>query len=140
VEWLTNKARSFVFSTAPPPAQAAVGAAAVRWMGTEAATQRRHLLWSNIHHFHLCANLSHQLQSAIVPLIVGENEAALSASKALQTASSAGELGFWVPAIRYPTVPKGSARLRVTLSAAHSQNAIESLVYALQRMSLNQST
>jgi len=140
VEWLTNKARSFVFSTAPPPAQAAVGAAAVRWMGTEAATQRRHLLWSNIRHFYLCANLSHQPQSAIVPLIVGENEAALSASKALQTASSAGDLGFWVPAIRYPTVPKGSARLRVTLSAAHSQKAIESLGCALQRMSLNQST
>ena len=137
VEWLTNKARSFMFSTAPPPAQAAVGAAAVRWMGTEAAAQRRHLLWNNIRHFHLCANILHQPQSAIVPLIVGENEAALSASKELQTASGAGELGFWVPAIRYPTVPKGTARLRVTLSAAHSQKAIESLGGALQGMSLS---
>jgi 7-keto-8-aminopelargonate synthetase-like enzyme len=105
-------------------------------MGTAAAAQRRHLLWSNIRHFHLCANILHQPQSAIVPLIVGENEAALSASKELQTASGAGELGFWVPAIRYPTVPKGTARLRVTLSAAHSQKAIESLGGALQRMSL----
>lgn len=140
VDWLTNKARSFMFSTAPPPAQAAVGAAAVRWMGTEAARQRRHLLWSNIHHFQLSANIARPTQSAIVPLLVGENEAALSASKDLQSASAPGELGFWVPAIRYPTVPKGTARLRVTLSAAHSLKAIESLGCALQRIGLNQGT
>ncbi|MBU6180428.1 MAG: aminotransferase class I/II-fold pyridoxal phosphate-dependent enzyme, partial [Verrucomicrobia bacterium] len=63
--------------------------------------------------------------SAIVPVILGDNETALSASAALQ------ERGFLVPAIRYPTVPRGSARLRVTLSAAHLPGDIDALKKAL---------
>jgi 7-keto-8-aminopelargonate synthetase-like enzyme len=60
-----------------------------------------------------------------VPVIIGENEAALAASAELL------ERGFLVPAIRYPTVPKGSARLRVTLSAAHRPDDILSMKSAL---------
>jgi 7-keto-8-aminopelargonate synthetase-like enzyme len=62
----------------------------------------------------------------IIPRILGSNEAALSASAALA------EAGFMVPAIRYPTVPRGTARLRISLSAAHPPETVAALTEALK--------
>ena len=64
--------------------------------------------------------------TAIQPIIVGDNHEALALAEALF------ERGLWVPAIRPPTVPKGTARLRVTLSAAHSEAQVAQLVDALK--------
>ncbi len=140
VEWLANKARSFMFSTAPPPALAATGEAAVRWMASPDGAHRRSLLWRNIGHFQKCTNIAHPPESAIVPIQVGSNEAAMAASRKLQTTAFEEKHGFWVPAIRYPTVPRGTARLRVTLSALHTLEAIEALGQALQTLDLCERT
>ena len=64
-------------------------------------------------------------RTAIQPLIIGRNDAALRIMHGLQ------EQGLWVPAIRPPTVPTGTARLRITLSAAHSQGDVQRLLDAL---------
>jgi 7-keto-8-aminopelargonate synthetase-like enzyme len=64
-------------------------------------------------------------QSAIIPLIIGEEEKALAAAQWLR------EKGFLIPAIRYPTVARGTARLRVTLSAGHTQEHVSGLCAAL---------
>ena len=119
VDLLINRARSFIYSTAPSPALAATVRDALNLVcGARGETLRADLLANR-------TTLSPDTTSAIVPVIIGENEAALAASAELL------ERGFLVPAIRYPTVPKGSARLRVTLSAAHRTDDILSLKSAL---------
>ncbi|MEI6712829.1 MAG: 8-amino-7-oxononanoate synthase [Verrucomicrobiota bacterium] len=126
VDWLVNKARSFVYSTAPSPVVAAVGAAAVRWMETEEASERRARLRSNVERLvKNTAGVFTEAQSAILPIKFGGAERALRASAALL------EAGFWVPAIRYPTVAKGTERLRVTVSAVHSEVALDALGQAV---------
>jgi 7-keto-8-aminopelargonate synthetase-like enzyme len=129
VDWLTNRARSFIYSTALPPGVIAASRAAVQLArGSEGAALRDRLR-RNIARFH--ADLpprwkNHALSSsAIQPLICGEAPAALKMSQALR------ERGFLIPAIRYPTVPSGAARLRVTLSAAHADKDIDALNRAL---------
>ena len=67
--------------------------------------------------------------AAIIPWIIGHEHRALDLADALQ------QEGFFVPAIRYPTVAKGTARLRVTVSAAHSEAQIDSLGEAIKRLS-----
>lgn len=116
--WI-NKARSFIYSTAPSPALAATISGALDLITGEEGEALRTKLWENIHHF------SAEATSAIIPLILGENDKALQVSQDLQ------ENGFLVPAIRFPTVPRGTARLRITLSAAHSSEEIDSLKSAL---------
>jgi 8-amino-7-oxononanoate synthase len=64
----------------------------------------------------------------IQPLVLGSNAAALSAAKQLD------EAGYWIPAIRPPTVPEGSARLRITFSANHSIQAVRELISELQKI------
>lgn len=125
VDWLINKARSLIYSTAPAPAIASAALAAVSWMPSHEANQRRRSLWARI------ANLQEALphlprpQSAIIPVFAGSNEAAVAWSHALA------EKGFGVPAIRYPTVPRGQSRLRISLSALHSPVQITALADAL---------
>ena len=68
------------------------------------------------------------VQSAIIPLIIGDEEKAMAASQWLR------EKGFLVPAIRYPTVSRGSARLRVTLSASHTKEQVSALCGALAKL------
>ncbi len=120
VDFLVNRARSFIFSTAPPPAQAAAAAAAVRWLQTGEGRARVERLAS---HRALLAGLCRglvpeELPSAIVPVMVGEEGAALEvAAKALQA-------GYYLPAVRYPTVPKGKARLRLTLTATQAEEQV----------------
>lgn len=123
IDYLMNRARSFIYSTAPSPAVTADCVAAVKLVSGEEGTRRRALLRKHILALNALTGLSSS--SPIIPIIYGREENALAAAATLQ------ERGFWVPAIRYPTVARGKARLRVTLTAAHSAAQIEALVAAL---------
>ncbi|HEU5312195.1 MAG TPA: 8-amino-7-oxononanoate synthase, partial [Candidatus Udaeobacter sp.] len=133
IEWLINRARSFIYSTAAPPAIAAAAFVAVDFLASPEGEERRLLLSERI-------RLMQQLlphaglkgedvaaRSAIFPLIVGDEKAALDLAAALQSE------GFLVPAIRYPTVAKGAARLRITVTAAHEEAQIEALCEMIER-------
>ena len=119
IDLLLNKARPFIYSTAPPPAQAAASLCGIEVITSSRGEALRNRLWSNISR--LAELLGKNPCSAIMPVILGTNEAALNASLALL------ETGFLAPAIRFPTVPRGSARLRITLSAEHTAESIEGL-------------
>jgi 7-keto-8-aminopelargonate synthetase-like enzyme len=118
IDLLTNRARSFIYSTAHPPALAHAAIASLELIRSAEGKRLRAKLQKNI------ARLSTK-PTPIIPQILGSNEATLAASSALELA------GFLVPAIRYPTVPRGTARLRISLSAAHSLETIELLVAEL---------
>lgn len=121
IDLLVNRARSFIFSTAAPPAQIGAAIAAVDIVTSSEGDALRARLWENIRSF-----AGAGAQSAICPVILGEESAALEASRKLR------EKGFLVPAIRYPTVARGKARLRVTLSASHSAEEVDMLRKALE--------
>lgn len=123
IDLLINRARSFIYSTAPSPALAATIRDALKIISGERGDALREALWTRLEQFSDVTPAS-----AIVPLIIGENEAALCASKDLQ------EKGFLVPAIRYPTVPPGTARLRITFSAAHTAQDVDALKNALDEV------
>jgi 8-amino-7-oxononanoate synthase len=127
IEYLIQRARSWVFSTAPPPAIAVAARAALRIV--QAEPERRAALQDNIRRFRAgAAQLGLPLgpsQTPIQPLLLGAAERALSLSQYLY------ERGWWVAAIRPPTVPRGTSRLRITLSAAHSAGQIDGLLEAL---------
>jgi 8-amino-7-oxononanoate synthase len=129
IEWLIQTARSYIFTTASPPALAAGLLTSLKLI--EAEEDRRERLRKLIFALRKGAQgIRWPLlpsETAIQPLIVGENEAALALMEFLKSA------GIWVPAIRPPTVPKGSARLRISLSASHSLEDVERLVAALHR-------
>jgi 8-amino-7-oxononanoate synthase len=133
IEWLINRARSFIYSTAPPPAIAAAALAAVDFLGSPEGEERRLLLWERIRLMqgllpHAGLNEEQSgARSAIFPWIVGDEQAALNLAAALQNE------GFLVPAVRYPTVAKGAARLRITVSAAHEEAQIEALCETIKR-------
>lgn len=110
-----NRARSFIYSTAPPPALAHASRFSVAKIRSAAGASLRARLRSNIE------ILSPGHPSPILPRIIGQNEAAVERSRELEC------LGFLVPAIRYPTVPRGTARLRISLSASHPPEAVEAL-------------
>jgi 8-amino-7-oxononanoate synthase len=126
IEWLINRARSFIFSTAPPPALAGAALAALDFISSAEGEDRRRLLWRNIDI--LRERLSLHLGSAIFPWIVGDEQAALELATDLQAE------GFFVPAIRYPTVAKGAARLRITVTAVHTAEQICSLCDAIKKL------
>jgi len=114
IDLFINRARSFVFSTAPPPAIAHAALAAFKIIASDEGTALRDRLFKNI-------AIMGRSPSPVIPLILGSNEAALAASETLI------ESGFLVPAIRYPTVPRGAARLRTSLSAAHPPETVAAL-------------
>lgn len=126
-DFLIQAARHLIYSTSMPPAQAVAISAAVGEI--QQADDQRAQLQRNIHYFKRQLNLPdmHLVDSntAIQPLIVGDNEKSLQLSQFLR------EKGIWIQAIRPPTVPPGSARLRMTLSAAHQQDDIDKLLEAL---------
>jgi len=134
VDLIVNRARSFIYSTAPLPAAAAAASAAIAFLQTPAGRERQERLWQRIGHFMREAPESllsaGPVQSAIIPLIIGDEDKALAASQWLR------ERGFLVPAIRYPTVARGSARLRVTISASHTQEQVSALCATLSRLGL----
>jgi 8-amino-7-oxononanoate synthase len=126
IEWLINRARSFIFSTAPPPALAAAANTTLDFLCSTEGEARRQKLWRNIDAFG--QELGIHCSSAIVPWIIGPEESALVAARELR------EHGFLIPAIRYPTVARGSARLRTTISAAHEEDQLRSLAAALKKL------
>ncbi len=128
IDYLLNKGRSYIFTTAAPPA---IACALQKSLGIiRHGDALRATLFARIAQLREgLAGLPWQLlpsATAIQPLIVGDNEAALALSRALW------EKGLWTPAIRPPTVPKGTARLRISVSAAHSEADIATLINALK--------
>jgi 8-amino-7-oxononanoate synthase len=129
VDLLINTARPFIFSTAPPPAASAAASRAVEFVQSAAGAARRAALWQNARQLGLRLGMP-EPQSAIFPIHIGAEERAMAASDALRAG------GFLVPAIRYPTVARGSARLRVTLSATHEPEEISALADAIKAAGL----
>lgn len=129
IEWLVQRARPYIYTTAAPPAVAHALLASVDLIaGDEGRARRMHLA-------QLIARLREKLTlsrwqllpsaTPIQPVVIGDNAATMVAGKALL------ERGFWVGAIRPPTVPQGSARLRITLSAAHTVEQVDALAAAI---------
>lgn len=121
IDFLRNKARSFIFTTAMAPAVAAAACNNLRYI--DAHPERVQNLRDNVKFF--CEALQREgvnverSPSAIVPIIIGDEARALEISAALQDA------GILIPAIRYPTVAKGQARLRASLMATHTHEQLQ---------------
>jgi 8-amino-7-oxononanoate synthase len=130
IDWLEQRARAYIFTTAGSPMIACALAASLRLIAEGDA--RRQRLWQRIAQLRdgLASTRWRLLPSAtaIQPVIVGDNHEAVRIADALY------ERGLWVPAIRPPTVPAGTARLRVSLSAAHDETQVAQLVYALREL------
>jgi 8-amino-7-oxononanoate synthase len=122
VDLMTSRARSFVYTTGLPPASAAAALEALAVL--EAEPERRARPLALARRFTARLGLP-EAESAVVPVLVGEAQAALAISAALE------EAGFLVVAIRPPTVPAGTARLRVAFSAAHDAAQVDALAEAL---------
>ena len=130
IQTLLQHARSYIYTTASPPALTSALLASLKIIQEE-DSRREHLN-------KLIAQLRNGLRelpwklmessTPIQPLVVGSNEDALALSEALRAR------GIWVPAIRPPTVPQGTARLRISLSAAHSEQDVAQLVGALHEL------
>jgi 8-amino-7-oxononanoate synthase len=125
IDLLVNRARSFIYSTAPSPALTAAAHAAIEFLDSPAGERRRQNLRRNLAQFaeempSIFGN-GKKVHSAIIPIVLGPATAALEAAQNLI------DKGYFVPAIRYPTVPKDAARLRVTISARHNENQISGL-------------
>jgi 8-amino-7-oxononanoate synthase len=132
IEYLLQKGRAYIFTTAAPPALAAALCQSLRHIAAGEPLRQR--LFANIARLKDgAAVLPWPLlpsATAIQPLIVGDNTAAVALSAALW------ERGLWVPAIRPPTVPAGTARLRLSLSAAHTAEDIDRLLAALREVAV----
>jgi len=126
IDLLVNRARSFVFSTAPPPAIAHAALTSLQLISSHEGRERRATLRSHLAVFQDASGLLVNHATPILPVVLGSSEAALRASAALETH------GMLVPAIRFPTVPRGTARLRISLSAAHAPAAIHCLAAKMQ--------
>ena len=125
-EWVMQKGRAYIYTTASPPS---IAHGLIKSLELMSDPSYRNNLNNNIAYWKNNLQLKKwQLMpsdTAIQPIVIGSNEDALKAAKALDT------LGIWVPAIRPPTVPVGSARLRVTLSASHTRQQIDTLIKSL---------
>jgi 8-amino-7-oxononanoate synthase len=128
VDLIVNRARSYIFSTAPTPADAAAALAALRVLRSAEGAALTGRLATLIDRVAGAGFAPPGHPSPIIPVVLGSEQAALSASAALL------QDGLWVPAIRPPTVPVGTSRLRVTLSAAHSDDDVSRLVQALAQL------
>jgi 8-amino-7-oxononanoate synthase len=135
VEWLLQKTRSYIFATAAPALLASALRASLHVIEQDE--------WRRAHLQRLITRLRKGLraslegsgwqlsvsQTAIQPLLIGPNDQALAVMEGLRAR------GIWVPAIRPPTVAEGTARLRIALSAAHSEADVDQLVEALGTLS-----
>jgi 8-amino-7-oxononanoate synthase len=132
-DYLLQFARHLIYSTSMPPAQAVALQASLDIIRSDEGQQRREKLAQHIAQFRRgVSGLAYQLtdsESAIQPLIVGEN------ARTLQLAARLREQGCWTTAIRPPTVPTGTARLRLTLTAAHESDDIHHLLEVLHAIS-----
>jgi 8-amino-7-oxononanoate synthase len=129
IEHLLQTARGGIYTTAMPPAQAAATQAAIAIVASTEGAALRQRLQENIAFF--CDGARRiglpllPSSTAIQPVLLGDDGAALAYAQALEAQ------GYWVSAIRPPTVPEGSARLRITVSAQHTQQQITGLLEAL---------
>lgn len=127
IEWLIQRARTYIFTTSMPPMLAAGIRAAVdlierdEWRRERLASHRQRLRAA----LHALPWNAPETITAIQPVVIGDNRVALAVMRRLW------DEGLWVPAIRPPTVPAGTARLRITLSAAHEDEHIDRLGLAL---------
>jgi 8-amino-7-oxononanoate synthase len=130
IEWLIQKGRPYIYSTATPPAIAHTLMTSLELIeGKEGIARREQLnqliqIWRDemiFQHWEKTPSLT-----PIQPVILGSNASALAAAKLLD------EAGYWIPAIRPPTVPVGSSRLRITFSANHSVDDLRELIRTLQ--------
>ena len=134
VEWLLQKTRSYIFATAAPALLACALRSSLRLIeqGDERRAQLRRLIAQLREGLQpVLARSGWQLGHSVTPiqpLLIGGNAEALAVMEGLR------EQGIWVPAIRPPTVPEGTARLRIALSAAHTDEHIHRLVQALDRL------
>ena len=132
IDWLIQKGRPYIYSTATPPAIAHALLKSLAIIESEEGKARRRQLnqlithWQNEMHFSDWKKVASC--TPIQPVILGSNANALAAAKLLD------EMGYWIPAIRPPTVPAGSARLRITFSANHSIEELKNLIQALQKI------
>ena len=129
IEWLVQRARAYIYTTASPPAVAHALLTSIEIIGSDEGRQRRAHLQSLITHWRERLALKRwQLlpsDTAIQPVIIADNASTVATGQALMAQ------GFWVGAIRPPTVPAGTARLRITLSAAHSVEQVDQLANTL---------
>ena len=130
IAYLINTSRSFIYSTAPPPAMTAAAQAAIHLIQKE--PERRTRLWKNREKMHhgLTA-MGYELtktESPILPILLKDTELALKMSQLLR------EKGIYIPAIRPPTVPKNTSRLRITVTAEHSLEQIDSALTAIRQI------
>jgi 8-amino-7-oxononanoate synthase len=134
IDFLTNRARSFVFTTAAPPAMSAGAIEAVRIAATDSTAREK--LWDNCDYFQRAAaksSLAARVRADkraghIVPIVIGESDRTMEIGQALLSR------GFLVGAVRPPTVPLGSSRLRITLSAAHTHADIDAVIHELSAL------
>ncbi len=132
IDWLIQKGRPYIYSTATPPAIAHALLKSLAIIESEEGKARRRQLnqlithWQNEMHFSDWKKVASC--TPIQPVILGSNANVLAAAKLLN------EMGYWIPAIRPPTVPAGSARLRITFSANHSIEELKNLIQALQKI------
>lgn len=130
IDLLINRARSFIYTTAPPMHMAHALTAILGLLRSGHGDQLRSKLHANVSQAERLlkdiGTAPPAVQAAILPVIIGEAALALTASARLR------DSGFLIPCIRYPTVARGSARLRITLSAGHSPSQIAALGLAMQ--------
>jgi len=132
IDWMVQKARPYIYTTAAPPAMAHAVLRSLDIIASDEGAQARAHLRALIAQFQselrlnrwtVCAS-----STAIQPVLINDNASTMRVAAALY------EQGMWVGAIRPPTVPVGSARLRITLSAAHSSEQVTRLIVALQAL------
>ncbi len=129
IDFLRNKARSFIFSTALPPAAAGAAIAAIRVVRN--CPEIRDSLWANARRMHeglnsLGFNVP-PLESHIIPVMIGDEE------KTMQMTAGLLENGVFAPGIRPPTVPGGTCRIRVTVMATHTGDDLDCALKAFER-------
>lgn len=133
IEWLVQRARPYIFTTASAPAVAHAVSASLKIIAGDEGDERRAHLHALIERTRALLKetcwLPVDSHTAVQPLIIGANDATLDMAAALDRE------GLWVPAIRPPTVPAGTSRLRISLSAGHSHNDLDRLEAALLRLS-----
>lgn len=132
IRYLVNRARSFIYTTAPPPATAAAARAAIAVLRAE--PERRARLWHNREHF--CAGLralgftTTDTQSPIIPVLIGDPQKAMTMAERLL------QQGVYAPAIRPPTVPKETSRIRTTVTADHTVEQLDHVLAAFKTVGL----
>jgi glycine C-acetyltransferase/8-amino-7-oxononanoate synthase len=130
INYLRNKARSFMYTTALPPAVCAASIAGIKLIQKDPSL--RDSLWHNVHYLKEKLELLNfnviSSESPIIPILIGDAKKAVEVSKFLY------KNGILIPAIRPPTVPAGSSRLRLTVMSTHTREDMERLIDALREI------